>query len=566
MEITYIKISNYRNLNELEIFINKDINYIVGENNVGKSNFQNCLVKTLTCKSFQTDDFEDESKQITINLSLHLTDEEVGIFDDMVDPVEKETINIIAVQENPDDNIKYYHKETNGAISNSLIKKINIISYDSLRNPKNEINFSKTKGAGAFLNYLVHRYTEEHSTTIIRQNEVKKVEKYLANSLNNLNVIKRFGIKPQVDIDSADILSKILLLRDKNEINIPENGYGVQFNLLIMLSLLEKIIEFRKRNKNIDKSFSSLLIFDEPEIHMHPYLQRTLIKEINKLALGQDEHFNILLKEYFGIEHFRAQIIITTHSPNILNDDYSKIIRMYKKDERTLAVSCSNIRLDSKEKKQLLMQFEYIKEAIFSRAAIVVEGESEYGSFRGFAEKLDVDFDKEGISLIKAGGADSIPTIIKLFNKLAIRTVGVIDNDKKIEKNLPNEEHLFYTKTKCFDSEIVDRVLFNKDYIVLENILREYDSAGFDRCLQKSTINNIIQTFNYKNLNADKDYRFADVGKDNKLYKVMFVTWFSINKCILLGKTIGNNLDKKDIPVNYVKAINKVKEYARENE
>ena len=80
------------------------------------------------------------------------------------------------------------------------------------------------------------------------------------------------------------------------------------------------------------------------------------------------------------------------------------------------------------------MQFEYIKEAVFARAAIIVEGESEYGSFKMFADTLGVDFDQEGIALIKAGGAESILPIIKLFNKLAIKAVGVIDNDKKIRE------------------------------------------------------------------------------------------------------------------------------------
>ena len=45
----------------------------------------------------------------------------------------------------------------------------------------------------------------------------------------------------------------------------------------------------------------------------------------------------------------------------------------------------------------------------------------------------------------------------------------------------------------------------------------------------------------------------------------MYVAWFDINKGILLGKTIGTFLDRKNIPVCYVKAIKKVKEYADEN-
>lgn len=566
MEITFIKIINYRNLNGLEVDINKDINFIVGENNIGKSNFQNCLLKVLSCKSFQKEDFTDETQKISVEMSFHLNSDEIGIFDDLVDPMNREMINIVSLQESPDEYIKYYHKETGETIPNSLIKRVNVISYDSLRNPKNEINFSKTNGAGAFLNFVVKKYIDCYDGSgILKKSEVKKVEKYILNSLGNLTAFNRFGIKPKVEIDEVDVLSRVLLLKDENNINIPENGYGVQFNILIMLSLLEKIIEFRKRAKDTDTEFSALLIFDEPEIHLHPYLQRTLIKEIYRLALGQDVKFNNLLREYFGITKISAQIIITTHSPNMLDDDYTKIIRMYKKDDFTAAVSCASLMLNSKEKKQLLMQFEYIKEAVFSRAAIIVEGESEFGSFKLFAETIGVDFDKEGIALIKAGGADSILPIIKLFNKLAIKAVGVIDNDKKIEKSLPDEEFLFYTKSKCFDSEVVKRVIHNKSYDILETILDEYDSQSNNRCIQQKKLNDIMQIFKYKKLNADKNYRFKDVGTTNPLYEVMYVSWFSINKGILLGKTIGAHLDKKNIPVCYVKAIKKVKEYADES-
>lgn len=566
MEITFIKIINYRNLNGLEVDINKDINFIVGENNIGKSNFQNCLLKVLSCKSFQKEDFTDETQKISVEMSFHLNSDEIGIFDDLVDPMNREMINIVSLQESPDEYIKYYHKETGETIPNSLIKRVNVISYDSLRNPRNEINFSKTNGAGAFLNFVVKKYIDCYDGSgILKKSEVKKVEKYILNSLGNLTAFNRFGIKPKVEIDEVDVLSRVLLLKDENNINIPENGYGVQFNILIMLSLLEKIIEFRKRAKDTDTEFSALLIFDEPEIHLHPYLQRTLIKEIYRLALGQDVKFNNLLREYFGITKISAQIIITTHSPNMLDDDYTKIIRMYKKDDFTAAVSCASLMLNSKEKKQLLMQFEYIKEAVFSRAAIIVEGESEFGSFKLFAETIGVDFDKEGIALIKAGGADSILPIIKLFNKLAIKAVGVIDNDKKIEKSLPDEEFLFYTKSKCFDSEVVKRVIHNKSYDILETILDEYDSQSNNRCIQQKKLNDIIQMFKYKKINADKNYRFKDVGTTNPLYEVMYVSWFSINKGILLGKTIGAHLDKKNIPVCYVKAIKKVKEYADES-
>ena len=210
------------------------------------------------------------------------------------------------------------------------------------------------------------------------------------------------------------------------------------------------------------------------------------------------------------------------------------------------------------------MQFEYIKEAVFARSAIVVEGDSEYGAFPSFANMLGVDFDKSGIALLKASGAESIIPIIKLFTKLGIKAVGVIDNDKKVEKNIPDEDFLFFTKSKCFDSEIVKQIYKNHNYVTAKNILVEYDSRGEKRSIQKQKLETIVKRYNYKNVLIAGNYRFCDVDETSKLAEVMFVAWFEINKGILLGKTIGEQLTTRDIPPCYVKAIRKAEKYARE--
>ena len=565
MELIFIKFDNYRNLDGLQVEINRDLNFIVGENNIGKSNFQNGLIKSMSAKTFAKEDFADEEYPIHVQMKFHLSEEEIGIFDDLVDPLDGESINIIATQETPDEYIRYYHMESGEQIQSSLIKRTNIISYDSLRNPKNEIDFSKTKGAGAFLNYVVKHYVDNRlSNGILKKTEIKKVEKYVSAALKRLTAIKRFSIAPHVEADNTEILSRILFLKDENNISIPDNGYGVQFNVLIMLSLLEKIIEFSKKRKAEEDSFSTLLVFDEPEIHLHPYLQRAIMKDIIELANGEDEQFNSLLDEYFGIKSITAQIIVTTHSPNMITDDYEKIIRMYKMNGQTFAVTGKGLRLTASERKQLLMQFEYIKEAVFARCAIIVEGDSEYGAFPRFAERIGIDFDKSGIALLKAGGAESIIPIIKMFNKLGIKAVGVIDHDKKVEKNIPGEEYLFFTKSKCFDSEIVKQLYKNHDYNTAQNILIEYDNQGTNRMINKKKLETVVQKYGYKDVLIAENYRFCDVDETSKLAEVMYVAWFEINKGILLGKTIGEQLIEKDIPPCYVKAIRKAEKYARE--
>ena len=39
MRISCVKVNNYRNIDGIEVTFNPECNYIIGENNIGKSNF-----------------------------------------------------------------------------------------------------------------------------------------------------------------------------------------------------------------------------------------------------------------------------------------------------------------------------------------------------------------------------------------------------------------------------------------------------------------------------------------------------------------------------------------------
>lgn len=564
MKLRGIKLTNYRNLGNMKIIFSDDVNYIVGENNIGKTNLLYAINKVFLGKSFEENDFQDITQAIEIVIRLKLTYVEKGIFDDLTDPENTDYINVRIVQESPDEYLKYSHYETNEPISFSDIKRLLLINYDSLRNPKNELDFTKTKGAGTFLNYIVKRFIEQEEEGIayLNKSAIKRLEKYVASILKNIEAFNRFDIQPLVEQNNQEMLTRIMVLKDSNRVNVSEIGYGAQYNMLIVLSILERIINHVKKVKD-DKQLQTLLILDEPEIHLHPYLQRTLIKDILKIASGKDEEFNSIINQLFGIDEFSGQVIIATHSPNIISDDYKKIIRMYSEQGITNVVNTRNLTLNQREKKQLLMQFEYIKEAIFAKGVIIVEGDSEYGSFKLFGDALGIDFDREGIALIKAGSAESIIPLMKLFDKLKIMNVGVMDKDKKIERHLPDIENLFFTTQLCFDSEIVYRLINKGRTDILEDILTEYDNMGLERTMQAKALNKAIEKFKIKKITASKDYKFSDLAPDDKMYPVIYITWFSVNKGILLGKVIGQKMDKKSIPPCYAKAIRKIKERIR---
>ena len=243
----------------------------------------------------------------------------------------------------------------------------------------------------------------------------------------------------------------------------------------------------------------------------------------------------------------------------MLTDDYQRIVRLYRQDGTLTASSGANLSMSQQETKHLMKQFEYIKESVYARAAIVVEGDSEYGCIEKFAQSMELSFDSLGITVIKADGAESIPPIMSLFDKLGIHAVGIIDNDKKIEKNIPDAENLFCTVTKCFDSEIVEAVFNNGNLKVLDSIINMWDSRSTNRRFQKTKVNKIIKTYGFEHEDLQVDCSINE-SNETLLKQILYVTWFDINKGISVGKLIGEILPVDMIPECYKRAIIKAKE------
>ena len=160
MKLKTIEISNYRNLDEIKLVFDPVINFLVGETNLGKSNFLWLLNTLFNRTSFTETDFSDPGEPIEVFLKLSLDDIEIGLFEDLFDPEESDTINITARQETVDDNIQFFHEESGANIPAGSVKCLNYIYYDSLRNPASELTFDKRKGVGRFLNHIFNKYLQ----------------------------------------------------------------------------------------------------------------------------------------------------------------------------------------------------------------------------------------------------------------------------------------------------------------------------------------------------------------------------------------------------------------------
>ena len=467
-----VEIFNYRNLTGKTIKFNEKLNFFIGENNIGKTNILEMLNIFLAVGKFNEADFEDVVRPIRIVLKIKYSDEELGFFEDNFDVDDSRTITLIAIQDSVDERINYFHDTPNHTkIGTSVIRKMNVLYYYAQRMPSKEVDFRKTSGSGKVLNYLIKHSLEQSGIDekdILKKTKLDRIVKAVNQQIKNLNAVTGDRVNAYVENDADKLVSRLLGLGDENGRELSSLGEGIQYAFNILLQIIEIIYNTKSIRKPEDfeeclikkenkKFFPLFLVLDEPEIHQHPYRQRSLVKKIEALMNNENQDFIQLLNELFGIDGLLGQIFIATHSPNILLNDYRQFIRVYKpigNQEVLNIVSGMDLEIDDKLYKHMLHNFIYLKEAMFSKYIVFVEGDTENGALPVFAKRMAFDMDERGIGVVKLDGADSVKRCMELYDQFGIKCIAVIDKDKK--SSYGSEADIYFTKANDYEEDIYD--------------------------------------------------------------------------------------------------------------
>lgn len=467
-----VEINNYRNLTGKTITFNDTLNFLIGENNIGKTNILELINICLAIGKFAETDFMDITLPIKIKFKVKYSNEEIGYFEDNFDVDDSNSITLVAVQDSVDERINYYHDTPNQTkISMATIRTMNILYYYAQRMPSKEVDFRKTSGSGKVLNYLIQHSLEQseiQEKDILKKTKLKNIVKNVNIQIKKINTITGDSVSAYVETEVDKLVCRLLGLGDENGRELSSLGEGVQYAFNILLQIIEIIYnvkatrkpeDFEERliNRDGKKLFPLFLVLDEPEVHQHPYRQRSLIRKIKALIENNNQEFLNLLKDLFDIDGLTGQIFIATHSPNILLDNYRQFIRLYKStgtDSQLKIVSGMNVVIDDKLYKHMLHNFIYLKEAMFSKCIIFVEGDTENGAIPVFAERMGLDMDERGIGVIKLDGADSVKRCMALYKSFGIKSIALIDKDKK--ESYSSEPDIYFTKANDYEEDVYD--------------------------------------------------------------------------------------------------------------
>lgn len=580
MRISCVKVNNYRNIDGIEVTFNPECNYIIGENNIGKSNFLTLLATVCSGKSFDEKDFADSEKPIEVELDIKLLPNEQGFFGDNFSPEDASLLKIRYHQTIRDAYPTIVSADSNESIPPKQLRKLNFLKYETTSVPSKELRLDTQKGAGLLISTIIKRFNDSAACAFLDTTQVDRLMEFINGYLEKIRSFRDYSIKATVSPDSTEMLTKLFYLSDGIR-KIESTGSGVQYMVMASINILCQIMELYKSKSVLfedllytdsdgKKLLPLILSIDEPEVHLHPYLQRSLIGYYKRILCNKDTEFVDLLKTLFNVDGISGQIIIVTHSTDALIGDYRNLIRFYKKENITSVISGYALRptpgnnnagrIKAETEKHLIMHFPEVKEAFYAKCALLIEGETEYGCIHKFAEKIGISLDDYGICVINARGQNSIKPLRQLFTFFAIPSVAIYDGDVKDDHTATPDE--FYTTELCFEIEIVKTLFAAGKTDLVRAIALDMDNNACSVPLDANFVRN-----HFKKMNIDIDSytpkKLNDVSDDDeKDFCRMFSAWFMAKKGVLLGRIIGEATPTENIPVCYSSAIKKAQEVA----
>ena len=430
MSLKSAKLCNFRKHENSKITFESDLTVIVGENDTGKSTLINAMQIAMRNDKVDVSDFLDRDKPIEIEIevggkfyivnaeivdsrlqqtrSLAILAKEASEIKTGIDTLDEERVRSISRMLG----IRVAANSKMDTLKNNIITELSdrnryingkfIIKSESLPEEKSYfLNGLQFENVDRFVSetFFKSRQKELWNTPIgdvtlseFIQNRLldykKEAEKSIYEAGIN-DILRQFvpnlthiEINPVFENKDLNVNTTVsIVTSDGERQNVSRFGDGTKRRLTIALL----------QNKAREESESALYFLDEPDTHLHVKAQNELLDALDSIAKSG------------------SQIVVTTHSPFIMNSVDTRQVRVFSKKDNVVRVR-DNIAFETVRDEEFRRLGIENLHLFFSRKFVIVEGETEMAFLpivyrRFYGRPISRDF----VKIIKRSGISDVP-------------------------------------------------------------------------------------------------------------------------------------------------------------
>ncbi|TAG88701.1 MAG: hypothetical protein EAZ20_08005 [Bacteroidetes bacterium] len=525
MKLTNLKLTNFKKISNISdniIYLNEDINVLVGGNNTGKTSILQAIQKLFGTKNIEPKDlnylvkngnlkiegnikFSEEEVlaffEIAKNqLEHHITNEKIQevikeiasnhshFFEDLTF-IERKNAQHSRNKTFSSDILEKYGKSQEQDIYQIIYKASTILSgtdfYNIYKSPLYLDSRGNLMEKEKFipLNEIEKQFKNQNNQVNIRgllyalkKKELNKFEEFKKRLLNVFSELEDVDVIHNEDIGEFELILKEKLRNngttEQVSYDIKEVGQGMQSLVLILATIL--LLK------------PHIVLMDEPEAHMHPSLITEFVKYLKYLAKD-------------------TQFIITSHSLVLMNEVGMDKIFHLKNDTAKKGIVVNKIE-ERNNFLDIIKEIGYDIDTLSYIAQpyvyVLVEGESDKKYLLEFAKKANL---QKQINLFNVGfvimnGKNNRHKFLSLLEKLeknilTIPFVMILDKDETSEENIEKlkariantKNEICYLEKRQIENYLVDIEVIKK--IITQKIKPENKEKWEKIDFEKEIIN-----------------------------------------------------------------------------
>ena len=224
--------------------------------------------------------------------------------------------------------------------------------------------------------------------------------------------------------------------------SVEAKGHGMQRS--VIFGILRAYAELISKGTAAtgDKKKSIVFAVEEPELYLHPQAQRTMMQALRDIARGEDQVvYTTHSSQFVDIAHFDEICLVRRER---VDSHWATAINQVSMDA---LINDQKVRYPKTSPTPTSMRERYShvysatrSEGFFARRIILVEGQTEEYAIPTYSEALGYNLDKEGTSVISAGGKGQIERLLRVFNEFRIPCYVVFDGDKHTKEEDPKKQ------------------------------------------------------------------------------------------------------------------------------